>query len=100
MKDFNFFLFTSIFIFNIFVFQIKCFSRISHQHRDSVLLISLDGLHAGIFDKYLKDNVNSSFNEIINTGVKAEYMIPVFPTGLMLEVWFLNRYNLFYLFCK
>ena len=82
MNSLHLFLFTVI-VFSLF-FRINCFSRVSHQHRDSVLLISLDGIHAGIFEKYLKNNINSSFNEIINTGVKAEFMIPIFPTGIFL----------------
>jgi predicted AlkP superfamily pyrophosphatase or phosphodiesterase len=74
------FLFLYIFLISIpNIYQ--CFSRVSHQHRDPVLLISLDGIQANVFDQYLKNNPDSSFNEIIRTGVKADYMIPSFPTG-------------------
>ena len=69
--------------------QSYCFSRVSHHHRDQVILISLDGIQAGIFDKYLKEHENSSFNQIVRTGVKAEYMIPSFPT-----VTWPNHYSL------
>ena len=78
---FNFIIFFLFSTANFYILNIECFSRVSHKHRDPVLLISLDGINAGIFDKYLKEHLNSSFNEIIQSGVKAEYMIPIFPTG-------------------
>jgi hypothetical protein len=45
-----------------------------------VLIISFDGMQSGKFEEFLRDNPNAAFNEIINDGVKAEYMIPSFPT--------------------
>jgi predicted AlkP superfamily pyrophosphatase or phosphodiesterase len=43
-------------------------------------MISFDGMRSSKFEEFLRDNPNSAFNEIIKDGVKAEYMIPSFPT--------------------
>jgi predicted AlkP superfamily pyrophosphatase or phosphodiesterase len=41
-----------------------------------LLLISIDGF----MNEYLERNETPNFNRLINQGVKAEYMIPAFPT--------------------
>ncbi len=45
-----------------------------------MLIISFDGMRSGKVEEFLRDNSNAVFNEIINDGVNAEYMIPLFPT--------------------
>jgi ectonucleotide pyrophosphatase/phosphodiesterase family member 5 len=52
----------------------------SISKRYPILMISFDGMRSSKFEEFLRDNPNSAFNEIIKDGVKAEYMIPSFPT--------------------
>lgn len=54
-----------------------------------VLMISLDGFRADILDKFLNENPNSNFKKFANSGVKAKYMQPSFPT-----LTFPNHYTL------
>jgi hypothetical protein len=53
---------------------------ISEYSKPPLLVISLDGFQAAKLDEYMSKNPNSIFNQIHNNGVKAEYMIPSFPT--------------------
>ena len=48
--------------------------------RYPILMISFDGMRSSKFEEFLQQNPHSAFNEIINGGIKAEYMIPSFPT--------------------
>ena len=64
----------------IILLQIVYFVTCNSVKRYPVLMISFDGMQSGKFEEFLRDNPNSAFNEIINDGVKAEYMIPSFPT--------------------
>jgi predicted AlkP superfamily pyrophosphatase or phosphodiesterase len=61
----------------------------SISKRYPILMISFDGMRSSKFEEFLKENPNSAFNEIIKDGVKAEYMIPSFPT-----LTFPNHYTL------
>ena len=64
----------------IILLQIVYFVTCNSVKRYPVLMIRFDGMQSGKFEEFLRDNPNSAFNEIINDGVKAEYMIPSFPT--------------------
>jgi predicted AlkP superfamily pyrophosphatase or phosphodiesterase len=57
--------------------------------RHQTLMISFDGMQSGKFEEFLRDNPNAAFHEIIKSGVKADYMIPSFPT-----LTFPNHYTL------
>ncbi len=75
MKDlFIFLLGTSIFA------CVKCKTH-------PLLLISFDGLQSDRFEAFLKQNPDCAFNAIIRSGVKAEYMIPSFPTLTIPNHW-------------
>ena len=43
-------------------------------------MISFDGLRSSKLEEFLDNNPDCAFNQIIKDGVKAEYMIPSFPT--------------------
>ena len=61
-------------------------------------MVSLDGFRADKLDEFLQENPNSNFQKrIVDVGVKADYMMPSFPsltfpnhftlvTGLYMEV--------------
>lgn len=59
-----------------------CFaaSALKAAQRNQILMISFDGLRSTKFEEFLRSNPDCAFNQIINDGVKAEYMIPSFPT--------------------
>ena len=46
----------------------------SARTKRPLLLISCDGFRADKFDAYLRDNPNSNFRSLVDTGVKAEFM--------------------------
>ena len=69
------------------------FSIISCKRQNSLLIISLDGMRADKFDEYLQENLNSNFNKIIKTGLKADYMIPSFPSQTFPNHWTLVTGN-------
>jgi predicted AlkP superfamily pyrophosphatase or phosphodiesterase len=46
-----------------------------------LLVISFDGLRADRLDEFIKENPNSTFGNLISTGVTADYMKPSFPTS-------------------
>jgi predicted AlkP superfamily pyrophosphatase or phosphodiesterase len=48
--------------------------------RNPTLLISLDGFRADKLNDYIKNNPSTNFLKIIDYGVKADYMVPSFPT--------------------
>ncbi|CAF0962147.1 unnamed protein product [Brachionus calyciflorus] len=52
----------------------------SFTERQSVLLISFDGLQSEKFEQFLSLNPNSNFSRIVNNGLKSEYMSPSNPT--------------------
>jgi predicted AlkP superfamily pyrophosphatase or phosphodiesterase len=68
------------------------------QTRAPTLMISLDGFRADKLNQFLQENPNSNFQKrVVEVGVKADYMIPSFPsltfpnhftlvTGLYMEV--------------
>jgi predicted AlkP superfamily pyrophosphatase or phosphodiesterase len=47
---------------------------------NKVLLVSFDGLRADKFDEFIHHYPDSNFKKLVNEGVHAEYMIPVFPS--------------------
>lgn len=81
-------------LFVCYLFIIMCltnnkhvfsFKRTHHINKNPVLLISLDGMQANKFEQYLKQNPNSNLNELIRNGVISEYMIPSFPSGMIIS---------------
>ncbi|GBB96220.1 hypothetical protein RclHR1_02700022 [Rhizophagus clarus] len=48
----------------------------THKFHNTVIIVSFDGLRSD----YLDRNVTPTINEFIQKGVKAEYMIPSFPS--------------------
>ena len=56
---------------------------------NKVLVFLFDGMQSAKFEEFLRDNPNSTFNQVINDGIKAEYMIPSFST-----LTFSNHYTL------
>lgn len=69
----------------LFILLISCVNKITlipleKTNGNPVLLISLDGFQANILDKFLKENPNSNFKKFSDSGVKANYMQPSFPT--------------------
>jgi len=71
----------------IFAFLSACNNPQNSQQADEqkVLLISIDGF----MNEYLDRNETPNFDRFIESGVKAEHMIPVFPTKT-----FPNHYSL------
>jgi predicted AlkP superfamily pyrophosphatase or phosphodiesterase len=61
----------------------------SLKNRNKVLVFLFDGMQSAKFEEFLRDNPNSTFNQVINDGIKAEYMIPSFST-----LTFSNHYTL------
>lgn len=55
--------------------------------RNPLLLISLDGMRADKFDEFLKENPSSNFKRIVDNGLKADYMIPSFPSQTFPNHW-------------
>jgi len=83
----------------IFFFLVGfCCSVPLKQTRTPTLMVSLDGFRADKLDEFLQENPNSNFQKrIVDVGVKADYMMPSFPsltfpnhftlvTGLYMEV--------------
>lgn len=48
----------------------------SDKHSNPLLLISFDGF----MNEYIERNETPNFDQLISNGVKAEYLIPIFPT--------------------
>jgi len=75
-----------------------CCSVPLKQTRTPTLMVSLDGFREDKLDEFLQENPNSNFQKrIVDVGVKADYMMPSFPsltfpnhftlvTGLYMEV--------------
>jgi predicted AlkP superfamily pyrophosphatase or phosphodiesterase len=57
------------------------------QAANPLLLVSLDGLRADKLDAFLKDNPNSYLKSFLNSGLKADYMVPVFPSSTFANHW-------------
>lgn len=58
-------------------FILRCSSK---ETQNPLLLISMGGMRADKFDKFINENPSSTFKRIINNGLKADFMIPIFPT--------------------
>ena len=53
----------------------------NNDKRHPTLLISLDGFRADKLDEFLRQRPNSNLKKyFVNAGVKADYMIPAFPS--------------------
>lgn len=55
--------------------------------KNPLLLISLDGMRADKFDEFLLENPSCNFKRIIDNGLKADYMIPAFPSQTFPNHW-------------
>lgn len=64
---------SSFFILLVFV----SFSKAAQR---PLLLISLDGMRADKFDAFVEQNPTSNFKRIIENGLKADSLIPAFPS--------------------
>lgn len=49
--------------------------------KNPLLVISLDGLRADKLDEFIKENPSSTFKRISDNGLKADYMVPIFPSS-------------------
>ena len=58
----------------IFGFQSTYAKSIASDKANPLLLISLDGVRADMFDLFVAENPKSSFSQLINEGVRATYM--------------------------
>lgn len=63
------------------------FTKITALNEYPILLISFDGLRSDKLEEYLAENPSSNFQRIINSGVKADYMIPSFPSATFPNHW-------------
>lgn len=64
-----------------FICFLPFFVALAHATvRRPLLIVSLDGMRADKFDEFVRENPTSNFSKIINNGLKAEYMTPVFPS--------------------
>jgi predicted AlkP superfamily pyrophosphatase or phosphodiesterase len=75
-KKFFFQIFTILLLLAVKSKIAKCEKN---YHR--TLIISFDGLQCGKFDQFLRNKQNSNFSAIINSGVRAKYMYPSFPSA-------------------
>ena len=48
--------------------------------RRPLIMVSFDGMRADKFDEFVRENPSCNFNRIIKNGLKADYMIPSFPS--------------------
>lgn len=56
--------------------------------RKPLLLISMDGMRSSAFEDFLKENPDSTFHKrLINTGLKADYVTPIFPSLTFPNHW-------------
>lgn len=56
--------------------------------RKPLLLISMDGMRSSAFEDYLKENPDSTFHKrLINIGLKADYVTPIFPSLTFPNHW-------------
>lgn len=58
----------------IFCFQSTYAKSVPSDKANPLLLISLDGIRADMFDLFVAENPKSSFTQLINEGVRATYM--------------------------
>lgn len=67
-----------------------CFQLIEKSfelNTKKTLLISFDGLRADKLDSWIAENETSNFRFIADRGLKADYMIPVFPSLTFTNHW-------------
>lgn len=81
MKLFTIRVFLLSVIFLVALVTLSCSSQsnqesLHHDENNPLLLISFDGF----MNEYLERNETPNFDNLIRNGVKAEYMVPIFPT--------------------
>lgn len=70
-----------VFHYLIYVNQIAESAPTQNNERFPTLLISFDGFQAGKLDQFLSENPASNLKKyFVDVGVKADYMIPSFPS--------------------
>lgn len=76
-------MFSKIFKIQLSLFILVCFSpKFEANQRNPTLIISVDGLRSASLDDYLNANVFSFMRkEFEDVGVKADYMLPTFPSS-------------------
>lgn len=72
-------------IWIIFLIISLKFSVILGEKR--LLVVSFDGMRADKFDEHIKQYPVSNFSRIINNGLKADYMTPIFPSVTYPNHW-------------
>ena len=68
-----------------FIF-INCLSVIESK-QPPLLLVSLDGMRASSLNQHLAETPKSNFKRIIDKGLKADYMAPIFPSLTFPNHW-------------
>lgn len=66
-------------LFILLAYCVVC-ATVSHAKSNPVLVVSFGGFRADKLDQYIKDNAKSNFAKFAQTGIKAEYMTPQFPS--------------------
>ena len=64
----------------ILIFLIISLKALAILGQKRLLVISFDGLRADKFDEIIQQHPLSNFKRIINNGLKADYMTPIFPS--------------------
>jgi hypothetical protein len=81
--------------FFCFVFTISIVSGIRKERVSApVLMISFDGLRNDKLDEFILKNPQSAFKKFIDSGVRAEYMTPIFPSLTFPNHWTLVTGNI------
>lgn len=63
-----------------------CLSAIESK-QPPLILVSLDGMRASSLDQHLAETPKSNFKRIIDKGLKADYMAPIFPSLTFPNHW-------------
>lgn len=77
----------SVLLFSVVSWALIGHSDVVEAKQAPVLLVSLDGMRASALDQHLKENPNSNFKRIIDKGLKADYMTPIFPSLTFPNHW-------------
>lgn len=73
--------FLTIFLIGLFCQAFSLPSNYQTKARIPTLVISLDGVQSIKFESLIANNLNSNIRKyFINEGVKAEHMVPSFPS--------------------
>ena len=85
-----------VFHYLIYVNQIAESAPTQNNERFPTLLISFDGFQAGKLDQFLSENPASNLKKyFVDVGVKADYMIPSFPSLTFPSIFIYFIFTLF-----